>query len=98
MQALNQNLSRLGQNDPAIDFQIFWIVMALFKLTQAVHVSSGDKQTKWLPHTHRMDIGEGLGQNIGYSSTSVLKALPGKLDIKSTHLVFSIYMHIVLNG
>ena len=24
-------------------------------------------------------------------STSVLKALPGKLDIKYTHLVFSIY-------
>ena len=24
-------------------------------------------------------------------STSVLKALPGKLDIKDTHLVFSIY-------
>ena len=23
LQALNQNLSRLGQNDPAIDFQIF---------------------------------------------------------------------------
>ena len=30
-------------------------------------------------------------------STSVLKALPGKLDIKKdTHLVFSMYMVIVL--